>query len=232
MNKLTQVARMSGNARLAMLLAMFGLAVPFLSVGAYFLGKKAIREIDGQEGKLKGRGLALAAMVLGGLETAALCLLLFAGVVLPAMLPARQVSRKRTSTTQIRNIHQQLVVFAMSNKGWYPGLTNTGVLDGLAVTSLRDASLGRMKREEFYIEQDLVSPAEVEPFINGKAIRGAATSNGSYAVLEYANPKVLHAKPTMLGELEWRDSLRGTAIVLSDRQLATGKNKPRSIWTH
>ena len=45
------------------------------------------------------------------------------------------------------------------------------------------------------------------------------------------NPKRLLAKPTALGNLEWRESLRTTAVVLSDRQLATGNTSSRSIWS-
>ena len=71
----------------------------------------------------------------------------------------------------------------------------------------------------------------MDPTINGVVVKGVATSNGSYAVLEYAGQKKLFAEPTTLGKLEWRESLRTTAVVLSDRQLTTDNAKPQSIYT-
>ena len=157
---------------------------------------------------------------------------LLIGILLPALNAARQTARKMQNSTQLRGIHQQLVVFAQSNKNWFPGLTPTGVLDGAASLGLRHGSLGRMKREDFYTEEYLVSPAEVDPGINGTSpIVPVSTATGSYAVLRYSDQSVVLTSPSTLGQLEWRESLRTTAVILSDREIATSMNNPRSIWT-
>ena len=159
---------------------------------------------------------------------------LLIGILLPALNAARQTARKMQNSTQLRGIHQQLVVFAQSNKGWYPGLTPTGVLDGSGSTGLRNGAFGRMKREDFYTAEYLVSPAEVDPSINGISPvvpPAGGTATGSYALLRYNTTGTTLNSPSTLGQLEWRESLRTTAIVLSDREIATGTTNPRSIWT-
>jgi hypothetical protein len=219
------------NARIALVIALIGLVAPFIGLFAVYLGRKAIEEIDREKGGMTGRGAASAAGILGMVETAAFCLLLVMGVILPMLNKAFIHPRPDLNRRQMRGIHQQMIVFAESNKGWYPGLTATGALDGTAVVSLRDASLGRLRREDFYSKEYLVSPAEVDSGVNGFAITGVATSTGSYAVLEYADKKRPLASPSMLGNLEWRESLNSTAIVMSDRELTTSTGEPRSIWT-
>lgn len=51
---------------------------------------------------------------------------LLIGLLLPALGAARQAARKIASGTQLRGIHQGMVIFAQENKGWYPGLKSDG----------------------------------------------------------------------------------------------------------
>jgi len=220
------------SARQAMVAALLGFVFPPFGIAALVLGRVAINEIDKFPDKYRGRSMAAAARGLGAVETILTSVLVIAALTLPMMNTARCCGGRRArNSTQLRGIHQQLVVFAQSNKNWFPGLTRTGVVNGQAARSNRDGALGRLKREDFYTEEYLVSPGEMDAAINGVSVKGVATSTGSFAVLEYANPKNFLATPTTLGKLEWRESLRTTAIVLSDREVTTDNKKPRSVWS-
>ena len=93
--------------------------------------------------------------------------------------------------------------------------------------------MGRLAAGKYLTAEELVSPGEIDPAVTGSAARGVATSLGSYAVLEYVQtPGKIFSVPTPLGQSEWRESLRSTAIVLSDRQTGTDDKYARSIWTN
>jgi prepilin-type N-terminal cleavage/methylation domain-containing protein len=167
---------------------------------------------------------------------------LLIGILLPALNMSRQTARKIQNSTQLRGIHQQLVVFSQNNKGWFPGLTNLGKIDEITAGEpfefagryCRDGSIGRLKRENFFTEEYMVSPGEVDPSITGTAELSAEwVQFGSYSVLEYASPfdRAVSAGPSILGQLEWRESLRSTAVVMSDRLLTHDSEVPRSYWT-
>jgi len=156
---------------------------------------------------------------------------LLVGILLPALASARLTARKMQNSSQLRGIHQQMVVFAQDNKNFFPGLTPTGVVNGLAGQGrLRDATFGMLERGDYYEAPYLVSPGEVDPSINGESPRnGPTTSYGSFAVLEYATGPAL-SSPTDLGRLEWKESLQTTAVVLSDRAINLTAARPQSIW--
>lgn len=54
---------------------------------------------------------------------------LLIAVLLPALQGARNSARQLQSSTQTRGMHQGMVVFAQSNKGWYPGVEGNRARD-------------------------------------------------------------------------------------------------------
>ncbi|QDU71543.1 type II secretion system protein [Mucisphaera calidilacus] len=51
---------------------------------------------------------------------------LLIGILLPALGAARRTARQLQNSTQLRGIHQGLVIHAQSNGGWYAGIDNQG----------------------------------------------------------------------------------------------------------
>jgi prepilin-type N-terminal cleavage/methylation domain-containing protein len=156
---------------------------------------------------------------------------LLIGILLPALSAARMAAKKMQNSSQLRGIHQQMVVYAQDNKGWFPGLTASGVTSGMASDGrLRDATLGLLRREEYFVPEYLMSPAETLAGINGESpFGGPATSYGSYALLQYTISGPLE-RPTTLGQLEWKESLTSTSVIMTDRLITDFSGAPQSIW--
>lgn len=53
---------------------------------------------------------------------------LLIGILLPALGAARKSARQLTNSTNLRTIQQGFVIFAQSNKGWFPGVTSDGTI--------------------------------------------------------------------------------------------------------
>jgi prepilin-type N-terminal cleavage/methylation domain-containing protein len=108
----------------------------------------------------------------------------------------RHDARLKQSSQQLSGIHAQLVVYAQTNRNWYPGLTRTIevesgglvssiVVDSWGAVSNRYGAFGPLVAQKYITSDDLVSPNEFDRTVNGNTVRGLATSLGSYAVLEY-----------------------------------------------
>ncbi|WP_432799609.1 type II secretion system protein [Poriferisphaera sp. WC338] len=66
---------------------------------------------------------------------------LLISILLPALSAARQSARKVINSTQLRGIHQGMVVFAQSNKGMYPGIEKDGKIVGWGSSTTQAPSL-------------------------------------------------------------------------------------------
>ncbi len=88
---MSETARVSGKA-----VASLALGVPSLlflcttGIPAFLLGYLALREINGSEGRVRGRGLAVAGIALGGLGTLATAVLLVVGALTDLNASARR----------------------------------------------------------------------------------------------------------------------------------------------
>ncbi|MEM9752918.1 MAG: prepilin-type N-terminal cleavage/methylation domain-containing protein, partial [Planctomycetota bacterium] len=102
---------------------------------------------------------------------------LLIAILLPALQATRKTARQLQSSTQTRGIHQGMVVFAQSNKGWYPGVEGSRAreagdnvfVDGSKLPKYIAGSAGGahvgarfdiMVDEGFFPPEYAVSPAE------------------------------------------------------------------------
>ena len=157
---------------------------------------------------------------------------LLIGILLPALGSARKTARQMQNSTQLRGIHQAMVTFAQANKFWYAGSTSTGKVDVNANTADRHGSFMRLQDDDFFEPEYNLSPGEVDPAVTSDGITANnATARGSFGVLEYASSSTSGNLST-LGILEWRDQLNTSAILVTDREIATsGSDVPRSLWS-
>ncbi|MEX0886121.1 MAG: prepilin-type N-terminal cleavage/methylation domain-containing protein [Phycisphaeraceae bacterium] len=149
---------------------------------------------------------------------------LLIGILLPALNAARRAARKAQNNTQLRSIHQALVMYSHENNGYFPGRMSNGNLFWSAgnpdptvsdyITTASNGWFGSYPGFRFalllhaqYIVPDiLVSPAEVDssirvygtPISGGgrMTIDGPSGSAGSPAY-SYAALAIYHdARPT------------------------------------
>ena len=109
---------------------------------------------------------------------------LLIGILLPALGKARSSARQIKDSTQIRGVHQGMVLFAQSNNDLYPipSQLDRGQLT-LTNTSAKDdpgAVLSTLIFSSFFSPELTVSPAEQSPFIT-------VDTNYFLALPRYAN---------------------------------------------
>lgn len=192
-----------------------------LILGIVFLSKT-------RDGK-PGRGMALAGAIAGALSLviAAIVVLVIFAILLPS---TRAASQRMQSITQLRAIHQGMVIFANSNKNYFPGFDSRGdVISNGAITTGNSGD-GNTPQARYWILLDgdyftpeyAISPSETEPivpYVSGHVL----ADNYSYAMLS--------VMPNASGRAaEWTQSLNSQAIVLSDRNTGTnGTNMVDSV---
>ena len=161
-------------------------------------------------------------------------------LLLPALGASRTMARKSTSAANLRSMHTGLFVSGEDNNGWYAGLDASGddiddiqtnvPYDGDDSTQDGDhvAARYRVLFNFQYIPPDIViSPGEAQPrqLWQGEILSGpVCLAHYSYAMLEINNDNTPAARA-------WRNTVDSQGIMLSDRNIATGKkDEERSIW--
>lgn len=216
----------SGLAITSLLLGVLG-CIPILGIAAVVLGIVAIGQIDKSEGRIGGRGMAVAGSVIGGIFAV---LGIVAALLLPALNASRTTARQMQNSTQLRGIHQAVVTYSQANKFWFPGATSTGKVHANAAISNRHGALMELQDKDWFEPMYNISPGETDSSITSEGlVATTASERGSFAVLEYAiNPT--GGNLSTLGTLEWRDQLNTSAIVLSDRNTGS-PTSPSSVWS-
>ena len=179
---------------------------------------------------------------------------LLIGILLPALGAARRTARQMANNTQLRGIHQGMVVFAQSNKtggrdGFFPGIDPDGTFHPGTPAILNDSyggtpslpgnSVALMLNDNLFPPEYCNNPADpgVEPVdLSVNAAIGA--NNFSYGMLELndadPNPNAGDKKPDRARAAEWKETLNTAAVMMSD--LNTGGDAivgsaVSSVWT-
>jgi prepilin-type N-terminal cleavage/methylation domain-containing protein len=169
-----------------------------------------------------------------------LAILAIAVVLILPNLGGRGPSRRMSNSTQLRGIHQGMVIFAQSNAsggqdGFYAGLDRTGQLfeagvltryapDGANYTAaeahLLDNTFAMLLDGNYFVPEYAINPHD--PAMH-EPVGGVvdATFNVSYAILKYDEPGL---RP------EWSETINENAVVLADRALPGTEWDPRSVW--
>jgi len=166
---------------------------------------------------------------------------LLVGILLPALGAARRTARTLQNGTQVRGIHQAMVMFSNNNNTWYPGYnedggiiqapTNPYQLTGVGANAGAHAAvrLREMLDDRLFDGAYMVSPAEVgEPHTNN-----AYNLNNKHAKLGFSYA-LLNILDNGRRTDEWRDTTHGRAVVISDRlisDLEMGGRRYRSVHT-
>ncbi|WP_432798763.1 DUF4190 domain-containing protein [Poriferisphaera sp. WC338] len=211
------IAINSGMATASLVLGIIGLATGCLGIGiilgiiALILGFIARNEISASSGRLKGEGFALTGIILG-IVSLVMIIPLLIGIMLPALGAARRTARQMQNNTQVRGIHQGIVIFAQSNRGYYPGLDSRGLDIGIRP----DERFQLLLDSNYFTGEYAISPAETKTVWQGGPV---TTNHFSYAMLSLSKP----------GERrnEWSETINGLAPIIGDRN--TGSNPTSNI---
>jgi len=161
---------------------------------------------------------------------------LLIGILLPALGAARRTARQMQSNTQVRGIHQSMVMYAQSNSDKYPGLSGAGnIHKGADIVS--SAQSGGKPEARFAILLDgnfftgayAISPAETKTEWTTGYV---TTIHYSFAMLQWTDANSGNGNPptgSHAGRLaEWSQSLNTLAPAMSDRGVGTG---PTDLWS-
>ena len=157
-----------------------------------------------------------------------LVVMLIIGIMLPALGAARRTARQMTNNTQLRGIHQGMVIFAQANKvggqdGFFPGLGPTGEL----LHAEPAARLDLMLEGNFFTPEYVVNPADGQAVVAAQGQK-LTPRNYSYAMLPIADEAADAGR-----RMEWKETLNTSAVVLSDRNTgpAGAADQVSSVWT-
>ncbi len=113
------VAPKSNGMAIGALVCSIIACIPGLPIVGLVLGIVAMNRAKSQPERYGGHGLALAAVIIGGIGIIPSCAF-SAGIFLPALGKARQSARQLKSSTQVRQIQMALLAYANDNRGWFP----------------------------------------------------------------------------------------------------------------
>lgn len=173
---------------------------------------------------------------------------LLIGILLPALSAARRTARQMQNSTQVRGIHQGMVMFGSGNNEYMPGLDGTGASVALITTTAQTYGaagngyavsnrIAQLLNGNYFTNSYCISPGETDT-ANVKtansgvnvASSGTATQGYSYAMLR------LSATTSDSGRnAEWKTTNNSQALIMGDREAnANGTNVTsvaKSIWT-
>ena len=177
---------------------------------------------------------------------------LLIGILLPALGAARRTARQMQNNTQIRGIHQGMVIFSQGNKtgggdGNFPGLNANNDVDS-SPTAVSGGAVDAMEnggtsvdgdhpalRYALMLDQNLftpdyaISPSETRTAWS-EGVGDFTSANYSYAMLNFYDTGNDLATNGRLAE--WGETLNGQAVVISDRNTGTSStDNASSVWT-
>jgi type IV pilus assembly protein PilA len=115
-----------------------------LFIVAIILGHLALSDIKKSAGRLGGRGLAIAGLVLGYLGVVFIpIILIIAAIDIPNLLRARMAANEASAAASIRNLYQAEVAYSQNHAGVgftcnLSDLSSAGLIDGTLASGERN----------------------------------------------------------------------------------------------
>ena len=173
---------------------------------------------------------------------------LLIGILLPALSAARRTANQMKNTSQLRGIHQTMVIFSQGNNHYLAGLNRLGVplsnSDTLfGAINPSNLSTGAAFSSRYYILLNgsylagelLVNP--LDPLTKWHDTTTLPTTDQfSYSLLRIATGTTA-AAPYNVPEsanriVEWRDNANSQALLITDRNTASATSDAvRSVWS-
>lgn len=117
--------RTSGKAIASLICGILFFFLPSAIV-AVIMGHLSLSDIRRSAGRLGGRGMAIAGLVLGYLGLAILPILIVAAIAIPNLLRSRMAANEASAVGSLRTINTACVVYATEYKSFPSSLANLG----------------------------------------------------------------------------------------------------------
>lgn len=169
---------------------------------------------------------------------------LLIGILLPALGAARRTARQMQNNTQVRGIHQSMVMFAQGNKSKFPGLDGNGQLatqSASAGTAANGVGGGTVQQRfailldnNYFTGEYAVSPSETKTAWTSGTLQ---TANLSYALLTITDAPNTGATPIAptgthgQRRTEWAETLNTEAPIITDRSKGADLAASYSVHT-
>jgi len=157
---------------------------------------------------------------------------------------ARNTARRMQNSTQLRGIHQGMVVYANANRNFFPGLNSRGEVVANGAETTGNSGSGDFIQARYWILLDgdfftpdyAISPSETAAVTaydwdrEGTVLWSDRTKNYSYAFLGFqaAGANRMQVRNEDAPRVaEWSATLNSQAIVVSDRN--TGTNATNAV---
>lgn len=158
------------------------------------------------------------------------CVVVLGGVVFPDMFVVRRhsrCSRRLQNGSQVRGIHQSLVLYSNSNNGYYPGYNSDGTDDfapiaatvtDFGANALTDDDLSKvyaiLLTGEYFTPEYIVSPADMLTPLNGSSISAAVKPTIDNTVYSYAFLDMNNSPSER--RFQWKDANGSQAPIVAD----------------
>lgn len=175
---------------------------------------------------------------------------LLIGILLPALGAARRTANQMKNSSQVRGIHQSMVIFAQNNNTYLPGLSNSG-----SPLASNDSSYGLITDTANKFGGGASFSGRYYILLNGSFVAGDLLINPQDVLVKWSNPNTMpttdqfsysllriggSTNTTSFGGVdsvnrvvEWRDNANSQAILISDRNSASAATSAavRSVWS-
>lgn len=133
---------------------------------------------------------------------------LLIAMLLPSFGSSRGPHRQMQNNTQVRGIHQSMVMYAQGNKSKFPGID----IDGNDADLRVEARMQVLLEGNYFTGEYAVSPSETRTYWTTGVV---TTEHYSYAMLQVPSEKTGR-------RAEWAETLNTEAVVVGDRAKHTG----------
>jgi prepilin-type N-terminal cleavage/methylation domain-containing protein len=154
---------------------------------------------------------------------------LLIGILLPALGAARRTARQMQNNTQVRGIHQSMVMFAQGNQSRFPGLDGQGRLAPIPTGSTTAGGSVETRFLLLLVGNYFTGDYAISPSESGKTAWTSTavditTTRFSYAMLQLTDTNTAAAQPDGVHQgrrNEWSETLNTEAPALTDRNRGT-----------
>ncbi|QQE12762.1 hypothetical protein JD969_04680 [Planctomycetota bacterium] len=137
-------------------------------------------------------------------------------IAIPMLREETRSARAVQSYTMMRGIHQSLIMYGQSNKGWYPGMNRKGV----AVKPRVEDRFYMLLDGGFFAADYAISPVEVKTIWTTGEV---SSENYSYAMADIDVSKGAGRAN------EWREMMNRMAPAISDRNTGNEEEGAKSL---
>lgn len=181
---------------------------------------------------------------------------LLVGILLPALGAARRTARQMQNGTQVRGIHQGIIIFSNNNNTYFPGQDGSGNTFGVNATNSAPPVTERYIQNQTTVDGTSAALQSSHPAVRFRLLLDARAFDGQYLVSpsetgnphsgyvnlrpsDAANGGALSTVGTVMYSYallniadggnrtdEWRDTNHGDAVVISDRGIFVSGSSP------